>query len=68
MSNMRYHKGAGRVALCGILAALSLALLWLATLAPTGRIGVVALAGLVPAAAVVSAGLVSEYGRNMLCV
>lgn len=45
-----------RGALAAILAALSLVILYLASLAPSGRMGVVALAGLVPAAAVVSAG------------
>ena len=47
---------AGRVALAALLAALSLAVLWAASLAPWGRIGLVAVAGLMPAAAVVSAG------------
>lgn len=49
--------GAKRTALVGVLSALSLALLYAANLAPGGRMGVVAAAGLVPAAAVVSAGL-----------
>lgn len=49
--------GAGRAALVGVLTALSLTVLYLAALAPTGRLGLVALAGLVPAAAVVSSGL-----------
>lgn len=56
-------KGTGRVALCGVLAALSLVLLWLACLAPSGRMGVVALAGLVPSAAVAAYGL----GAGFLC-
>lgn len=51
------------MALCGVLAALSLVLLWLACLAPSGRMGVVAVAGLVPAMAVVSYGL----GAGFLC-
>lgn len=42
----RYGKGAGRVALAGVLTALSLVILYLASMAPTGRLGVVALAGL----------------------
>lgn len=57
MKNQRFSKGASRTALGGVLAALSLLLLYLATLMPTGRIGMVAVAGLVPAAGVVSGGL-----------
>ena len=57
----RYGKGAGRVALAGVLTALSLVSLYLASMAPTGRLGVVALAGLVPAAAVVSGGLPAGF-------
>lgn len=57
MKNQRFSKGARRTALGGVLAALSLLLLYLATLLPTGRIGMVAVAGLVPAAGVVSGGL-----------
>lgn len=45
------------MALVGVLTALGLVILYLAALAPTGRLGLVALAGLVPAAAVVSSGL-----------
>lgn len=54
-------KGAGRVALVGLLTALSLVFLYLSNLAPTGRIGIVAVAGLVPAAAVISGGLSSGF-------
>lgn len=57
MPHVRYGKGAGRVALVGVLTALSLIFLYLASVLPTGRLGVVALAGLLPAGAVVSAGL-----------
>lgn len=53
----RYEGGAGRVALVGILTALSMIVLYLAALAPTGKLGIVAVAGLMPAAAVVSAKL-----------
>ncbi len=53
----RYKAGAGRVALVGILTALSIIFLYLAALSPTGRLGIVAIAGLMPAAAVVSANL-----------
>ena len=47
---------AGKVALAALLAALSLVVLWGAELAPWGRMGLVAVAGLMPAAAVISAG------------
>jgi hypothetical protein len=49
------------VALGGVLAALSLLLLFLACLMPTGRMGMVAVAGLVPAAGVVSGGLAAGF-------
>ena len=51
---MRGSRGVYRVALTAVLAAVSLILLYLSTLLPTGRMGIVALAGLTPAAAVVS--------------
>lgn len=57
MSRRSSSKGAFRVALGGVLTALSLLLLYLAALAPSGRLGVVALAGLVPAVGVISGGL-----------
>lgn len=59
----RKESGTRRTALVAMLVALSLVLLYLAALSPTGRLGIVALAGLVPAAAVVSAGL----GAGFLC-
>ena len=46
----------GRTALGGVLAAVSLALLWVAGMAPSGRLGLAALAGLGPVAAVLTAG------------
>lgn len=57
MGNKRYSMGAGRVALVGVLTALSMVILYLAAITPTGQLGVVAIAGLMPAAAVVSANL-----------
>ncbi len=60
---MRRSRGAYRVALTAVLAALSLILLYLSVLSPTGRMGLVALAGLIPAAAVVSSGV----GAGVLC-
>ena len=58
------NKGSARlVSLGGVLAALSLAVLYLSSVAPGGRLGLVAAAGLVPAAAVVSGG----FGAGVLC-
>ena len=53
----RRNASAGRVAVTAMLTALSLVLLYLSALLPTGRMGVVAAAGLLPAAAVVTGGL-----------
>lgn len=60
---MRRGGQAGRLALTAVLTALSLIFLYASTLLPTGRMGVVAVAGLFPAAAVVSGGL----GAGALC-
>jgi hypothetical protein len=57
MEQRRYSAGAGRAALVGVLSALSLAVLYFAALAPVGQLGLVALSGLLPAVAVISAGL-----------
>jgi hypothetical protein len=46
-----------RIAISGILAAFSLVLLWLSSVMPTGRWGLIAAAGLLPAAAIISTGL-----------
>ena len=55
---MRAHRrGARGVAVTAVLAALSLILLYLSAFVPAGQMGVVAIAGLVPAGAVISAGL-----------
>ena len=56
-------KGTRRAALSAMLGALSLVILYLASLSLSGRLGIVALAGLVPGAAVVSGGL----GAGLLC-
>lgn len=61
MRNRRFSKGASRTALGGVLAALSLVLLYISTLLPSGRIGMVAVAGLVPAAGVISGGLAAGF-------
>ena len=49
------------VAAGGILAAGSLVLLWLACIAPSGRIGLAAVAGLFPVAGVLAAGRAAGY-------
>lgn len=54
---MRRSGQAGRLALTAVLTALALIFLYASTLLPTGRMGVVAVAGLLPAAAVVSGGM-----------
>ena len=51
------------VALSGVLAALALAFLYLASVLPTGQLGVAAVAGLFPMAAVISA-TVSPFARR----
>lgn len=60
---MRREKSASRVALTAVLCALSVVVLYLSCIVPTARAGVVAVAGLMPAAAVVSAG----PGAGALC-
>ena len=54
---MRRKNAAVRVAYPAILGALAVILVYLASVAPTGRWGIVALAGLLPGLAVISAGL-----------
>ena len=49
------------IAAGGILAAGSLVFLWLASIAPSGRIGLAAVAGLFPVAGVLSAGRAAGY-------
>ena len=51
----------GRTALAGILAAGSLAILWLACITPSGRLGLTAAAGLFPVAGVLAAGRTVGY-------
>ncbi len=57
MKHRTRSASAKTVALGGVLTALSLVLLYLASVSPTGRLGLTAVAGVVPAAAVVSGGL-----------
>ena len=63
MNRTGMSKRSSRVALGGVLTALSLLLLYLATLLPSGRLGVVAVAGLVPVVGVISGGFVT----GLLC-
>lgn len=58
---MRQGKVFQRVAMPAMLAALSLVVLYLASLAPSGRWGLAALAGIAPGLAVVSGGLASGF-------
>lgn len=57
----RDGKQALRTALGGVLAAGSLAVLWLACVAPSGRLGLTAAAGLFPLAATLYAGRTAGY-------
>lgn len=61
MKHRSSPKSASRVALGGALAALSLLLLYLSAMMPSGRIGMVAVAGLVPAVGVISGGLATGF-------
>lgn len=54
---MKRKSAAARVAYPAILGALALLLVYLGSIAPTGNWGIVAAAGLLPAAAVISVGL-----------
>lgn len=61
MANYNSNSKASRTALVGVLAAGSLALLWVACLSPSGRLGLDAVAGLFPVAAVMAAGRGAGY-------
>lgn len=56
MGRGRYSGGAGRVALCAVMASFSLLGLYVSCAAPGGRLGLVAASGLLVAGAVVTAG------------
>ena len=58
---MRRKGAAGRVAYPAVLSALSLILIYLGSIAPTGNWGIVAAAGLLPAAAVISVSLKAGF-------
>ena len=58
---MRRRGAAGQVAYPAILSALALILVYLGSIAPTGNWGIVAAAGLLPAAAVISVSLTAGF-------
>lgn len=58
---MRRKSAAAKVAYPAILSALALILVYLGSVAPSGNWGIVAVAGLLPAAAVISAGLKAGF-------
>ena len=58
---MRRKSAAAKVAYPAVLGALALVLVYLGSVAPTGNWGIVAMAGLLPAAAVVSVGLKAGF-------
>ena len=58
---MRRRGAAGQVAYPAILSALALILVYLGSIAPTGNWGIVAAAGLLPAAAVISVSLKAGF-------
>ena len=58
---MRKRGAAGKVAYPAILSALALILVYLGSIAPTGNWGIVATAGLLPAAAVISVSLTAGF-------
>lgn len=58
---MNRNSKAAKVAFPAILGAVSLVFLYVASVVPTGNWGVVAVAGLLPAAAVISAGLKAGF-------
>lgn len=58
---MKRKSSASKVAYPALLGALSLILVYVGSIAPTGNWGIVALAGILPAGAVISAGLSSGF-------
>lgn len=61
MGRNAFSSGSRRTALGGVLAAGSLVVLWLASMAPSGRVGLTAAAGLFPMAGVMAAGRAAGY-------
>lgn len=58
---MKKRSSAARVAYPAMLGALALVMLYIGSVAPTGNWGIVAVAGLLPAAAVISVGLKAGF-------
>ena len=58
---MRRNTSAGKVAYPAVLGALSLVLVYIGSIAPTGNWGIIAVAGLLPSAAVISVGLQAGF-------
>ena len=61
-----FHTTSRRTAVAGVLAAGSLAVLWLACMVPSGRIGLTGAAGLFPVAAVLAAGRAAGYLLSLI--
>ena len=61
MANPMFSSNTSRTALVGVLSAGGLAVLWLACLSPSGRLGLNAAAGLFPMVAVMAAGRSAGY-------
>ncbi len=61
MGTRRYSTGAGRIALAAMFAALSLIFLYTASVTPSGQLGLLAAAGVFPAAALVSGGAAAGF-------
>ena len=58
---MRRNTSASKVAYPAVLGALSLVLVYIGSIAPTGNWGIIAVAGLLPSAAVISVGLQAGF-------
>lgn len=56
MERRRYAAGTGRIALGAVFSALGLLALYLASVTPSGQLGITAAAGIFPAAALISGG------------
>ena len=61
MAQRRVSDGAGRVAFCGLMTALAVVFLYGASISPTGQLGITAVAGLFPMAAVITAGVKAGF-------
>lgn len=61
MGGGRYAVGTSRIALGAVLSALGLSALYLASVSPTGQLGITAAAGIFPAAALISGGGVTGW-------